>query len=168
MTMPGVGRQSIAGVVAALLVVDVLVASVLVMPGSAPWLVAGILLTVLGAVVLRAEYERQRIEWLERTQPVAPDDGPEPTGVALARFLFYAGTAAIGILLLRVGGATVSDLLYLASLGAVVAGLIAMTANPTVLLPKGLILGVLVFCAGGLITAFYAPSARTTSASCSA
>ena len=159
MTMPGVGRKSIAGIVAALLIVDVLVASVLAMPGSAPWLVAGVLLTVLGALVLRAEYERQRIEWLERTQPVAAEDGPEPTGVVLARFLYYAGTAAIGILLLRFGGATVSDLLYLGSLGAVVAGLIAMNTNPSVLLPKGLIVGVLVFCAGGLITAFYAPSA---------
>jgi len=158
-TMPGVGRKSIAGIVAALLIVDVLVASVLAMPGSAPWLVAGVLLTVLGALVLRAEYERQRIEWLERTQPVAAEDGPEPTGVVLARFLYYAGTAAIGILLLRFGGATVSDLLYLGSLGAVVAGLIAMNTNPSVLLPKGLIVGVLVFCAGGLITAFYAPSA---------
>ena len=113
-TMPGVGRKSIAGIVAALLVVDVLVASVLAMPGPAPWLLAGVLLTVLGAVVLRAEYERQRLDWLERTQPVEADDLPEPTGVALARFLYFAGTATIGILLLRPGGASASDLLYLA------------------------------------------------------
>ena len=160
MTMPGVGRKPIAGMVAALVAVDVLVASALALPGPVPWLVAGVLLTVLGAVVLRWEYERQRIDWLERTEPVKPGSaGPEPTGVALARFFYYAGSATIGILLLRLGGATVSDLFFLLSLGAVVAGLIAMNANPSVLMPRGLIVGVLIFCAGGLITAFYAPSA---------
>ena len=160
MTMSGVGRKSVAGIAGALLAVDVLVASVFTMSGSAPWVVAGLLLTLFGAVVLRAEYARQRIAWLERTEPLtAPADGPEPTGVAVARFFYYAGSATIGILLLRPGGATASDLLFLVSLAAVVAGLIAMNANPAVLMPRGVILGVLVFCVGGLITAFYAPSA---------
>ena len=160
MTAPGLTRWPAVGLAAALLAVDVLVASVFAFPGPAPWIVAGLLLTLLGTIVLRAEFQRQRGAWLERTEPVPDELAPPPAaGAALARGLYYAGTATIGILLLRFRGATVSDLLYLLSLVAIVAGLIVSSANPRVLLPRGLVVGVLVFCTGGLITAFYSASA---------
>ena len=152
------GSRPVVALIVAMLAVDVLVASVFALPGPAPWIATGGLAVVLGIIVLRAEYQRQRRAWLARTE-VDPAPPERVAGAAAARIFYYAGTAAIGILLLRFGGATASDLLYLVSLGLVAAGMIVTGANRPVLLPSALLVGVLLFCVGGLFTAFYTASA---------
>ena len=101
----------------------------------------------------RGSGRRGSVTWCPR----APVDDPD---LRWSRWLYYAGTATVGFLVLRPGGDfTVSDLIYLLAVAAVIGHYIATVGDPPVLLPRLALVGVVLFCVGGLFTAFYEGSA---------
>ena len=74
----------------------------------------------------------------------------------LPRRVYYVGLLFVGLLTLRAGGqVAAADLLFLASLALACAQLVIMRRQVPIRLPALLLLGIVLFSVGGLISSFY-------------
>src|SRR3954466_1583159 len=126
-------------------------------------------LVVLGLGVLFFGYSRSTVR---RKLESAVDEGgpaepapaayapvrrrpPEPPDLRLPRTIFYLGLVTLALLTVRASGqVTVSDLLFLLSLGLACAALIIVRRHVPITIPTPLLAGMVIFTVGGLLSSF--------------
>jgi O-antigen/teichoic acid export membrane protein/O-antigen ligase len=88
-------------------------------------------------------------------EPVETEPEPDGDGMRVGRLLFYAGVLFVAILTLRVGGQlTFSDALFFFSLAFVTAEIMITRRAVPVGIPALLLVGIGLFCVGGLLSTF--------------
>jgi O-antigen/teichoic acid export membrane protein len=116
--------------------------------------VAALVLFCLGVSAVR----RRLGSSAEVPSAPAPVHEPEPDaegGLAAARALYYLGLALLGLLVLRpAAGLTLSDLIFLGAFGLTLAVMAATGREGPGLLGPVMMLGVVLFAVGGLVSTF--------------
>lgn len=153
-SLPEAGLQRVAALTAAVLVVDALAVGLTLYSPRAAIAAAGVLGLCLVAVLARRRLQRH----VGSAQPVAAE--PAQDGLAAARLLYLLGVLLVGFIVIRpAAGLTLSDLLFLGALGLTVLTLVALRRPAPVFLGPVMLLGVVLFAVGGLVSSFDAESA---------